>query len=180
MRKRIQKISIILGISLVIVLCGAFLFLRSDAFLNWVETRLASELESRIAKGYKAVVGDIKGSIFGNITISGVKISKEDEPVISTGRVVLKYNVLGLLTRKFEVTELTVDDPEIRAKIDLDGKLNLSNTFLKNPSNKDPLPSEDTPQFSFAVEDIHLNSGKINYTDTQRDLEISIQGLSLR
>ena len=179
MRKRIQKISIILGISLVIVLCGAFLFLRSDAFLNWVETRLASELESRIAKGYKAVVGDIKGSIFGNITISGVKISKEDEPVISTGRVVLKYNVLGLLTRKFEVTELTVDDPEIRAKIDLDGKLNLSNTFLKNPSNKDPLPSEDTPQFSFAVEDIHLNSGKINYTDTQRDLEISIQGVEL-
>lgn len=179
MRKRIQKIFIILGISLVIVLCGAFLFLRSDAFLNWVETRLASELESRIAKDYTADIGDIKGSIFGNVTIGGVKIFKEGEPVISTGRVALKYNLLGLLTRKFEVRELTVDDPEIRAKTDPDGKLNLSNIFLKNPSNKDTPPSEDTPQFSFAVENIHLDSGKINYTDTQRDLEISVQGISL-
>ena len=179
MRKRIQKISIILGISLVIVLCGAFLFLRSDAFLNWVETRLASELESRIAKDYTADIGDIKGSIFGNITISGVKISKEDEPVISTKNVVLKYNLLGLLTRKFEVRELTVDDPEIRAKIDLNGKLNLSNIFLKNPSDKEIPSSEDTPQFSFAVEVVHLNRGKINYTDTQRDLEISVQGVKL-
>ena len=72
-----------------------------------------------------------------------------------------------------------MDDPEIRANTDPDGKLNLSNIFLKNPSNKDTPPSEDTPQFSFAVENIHLNSGKINYTDTQRDLEISVQGVEL-
>ena len=178
MRKRIQKISIILGISLVIVLCGAFFFLRSDAFLNWVETRLESELESRITKGYTADVGDIKGSIFGNVTISGVKISKEGEPVISTKSVVLKYNWLGLLTRKFEVKELTVNAPEIYAKHDPDNTLNLSNIFREDPSSEED-PSSDAPQFSFAIKNVELNRGKINYKDTQRDLEISVQGVKL-
>ena len=173
MRKRIQKIAIFLGIFIILALCAGFFFIRSDTFLNWVETRLASELESRIEEGYTAVIGDIKGSIFGNVTISGVKISKEGEPVISTGNVVLKYNWLGLLTRKFEVTELRVDDPEIHAKYDSESTLNLSNIFTKTA------PSENTSQFSFAVEEIQFSQGTIDYVDIQRHLDIRIDGITI-
>ena len=179
MHKRIQKIAIFLGIFIILALCAGFFFVRSDTFLNWVETRLASELESRIAKGYTADIGDIKGSIFGNVAISGVKISKEGEPVISTGNVVLKYNWLGLLTRKFEVTELTVDAPEIHAKHDPDGTFNLPNILQEDPPSGEDSSSDDAPQFGFAVQNVELNHGKINYTDIQRDLEISVQGITL-
>ena len=173
MRKRIQKISIILGIFIILALCGAFFFIRSDAFLNWVETRLESELESRIAKGYTADIGNIKGSIFGNVTISDVKISKEGEPVISTRRAVLKYNLLGLLTRKFEVRELSIVEPKIRVKHDPDGGLNLSNIFRETPA------SENTSKFSFAVKKIRFSQGTIDYVDTQRNLDINVQGITL-
>ena len=173
MRKRIQKISIFLGIFIILALCGGFFFIRSDAFLNWVETRLESELESRIKEGYTADIGDIKGSIFGNVTISGVKISKEGEPVISTRRAVLKYNLLGLLTRKFEVRELRVVEPEIHAKHEPDNTLNLSNIFQETP------PSENTSQFSFAVEKIQFSQGTIDYIDTQRNLDIRIDGITV-
>ena len=173
MRKRIQKIAIFLGIFIILAGCGGFFFIRSDAFLNWVEKRLESELENRIAKGYTADIGDIKGSIFGNVAISGVKISKEGEPVISTKRVVLKYNLLGLLTRKFEVKELTVSEPEIHAKHDSDRTLNLSNIFQENPS------SESTSEFSFAVEKIQFSEGTIDYVDTQRNLNIRIDGITI-
>ena len=173
MRKKIQKISIIFGISLVIVLCGGFFFIRSDTFLNWVETRLASELESRIEEGYTADIGDIKGSIFGNVAISDVKISKEGKPVISTRKAVLKYNLLGLLTRKFEVKELRVVEPEIHARHDSERTLNLSNIFRKTE------PSENTSQFSFAVEKIQFSQGTIDYIDTQRHLDIRIDGITI-
>ena len=173
MRKRIQKIAIFLGIFIILALCGAFFFIRSDAFLNWVETRLESELESRIKKDYTADIGDIKGSIFGNVTISDVKISKEGEPVISTRRAVLKYNLLGLLTRKFEVRELSIVEPEIRVKHDPDGGLNLSNIFRETPD------SENTSQFSFAVEKIRFSQGTIDYVDTQRNLDIRIDGITV-
>ena len=180
MHKRIQKIAIFLGIFIILALCAGFFFVRSDTFLNWVETRLASELESRIEEGYTADIGDIKGSIFGNVAISGVKISKEGEPVISTGNVVLKYNWLGLLTRKFEVTELTVDAPEIHAKHDPDGTFNLPNILQEDPPSGEDSSSDDAPQFGFAVQNVELNHGKINYTDIQRDLEINVQGITLR
>ena len=176
MRKRIQKISIFIGIPLILLLCGALVFVQSESFRNWVEKRLETELRNRLTDDYTISVGNIEGSIFGNVTIRSIKIaevSKTDEPVISTQKVVLKYNLLQLLRRKVEITELTVDAPEIRAKTGLDGKLNLSNIFRENPSD------EDTPQFSFALEDVRLNSGKIDYTDTQRDLEISVQEVTL-
>ena len=178
MRKKIQKISIFLGIFIILVLCGTFFFLRSETFLNWVETRLASELDNRIAKGYMVEVGDIEGSIFGSVTIGGVKISKESESVISTGKVVLQYNWLGLLTRKFEVKALTVNAPEIHAKHAPDSTLNLSNIFQEDPSSGEA-PSSDAPQFGFAVKKVELRHGKISYTDIQRDLEISVQGITL-
>ena len=173
MRKRIQKIAIFLGIFIILALCGGFFFVRSDAFLDWVETRLESELDNRIAEGYTADIGKITGSIFGNVTISGVKISKEDEPVISTKSVVLKYNLLGLLTRKFEVRELRVDAPEIRMRHEPEGTLNLSNIFRETSSD------ENAPQFSFAVEKIQFGPGTIDYVDTQRNLDISVQGMTL-
>ena len=173
MRKRIQKIAIFLGIFIILALCGGFFFIRSDAFLNWVEGRLELELENRIKEGYTADVGEIKGSIFGNVAINGVKILKDGEPVISTENVVLKYNWLGLLARKFEVIELKVNTPEIHAKHDPDGTVNLSNIFRETPSN------ENRPQFSFAVEKIQFSQGTIDYVDTQRDLDISVQGITL-
>ena len=173
MRKRIQKIAIFLGIFIILVFCGGFFFVRSDAFLKWVEGRLESELASRITQGYTADVGDIEGSIFGNVAISGVKISQAGEPVISTGRVILKYNLLGLLTRKFEVIELKVNAPEIHAKHDPDGTFNLSNIL------REPASNENTPQFRFAVEKIQFGQGTIDYVDTQRNLDISVQGITL-
>ena len=173
MRKRIQKIAIFLGIFIILVLCGGFFFVRSDAFLNWVETRLESELANRIAEGYTADIDDIKGSIFGNVTISGVKISKEDEPVILTKSVILKYNLLGLLARRFEVRELRVNAPEIHLKPDPDGPLNLSNIFRETSSD------ENASQFSFAIEKIQFGPGTIDYVDTQRNLDLSVRGVTL-
>lgn len=177
MRKRLQKISIFLGIFLIIGLCGTFFFIRSETFLNWVEKRLKTELENRIAKHYTANIGDIKGNILGSVTVENIAISKKDAPdppVISTQKVVLRYNLLGLLTRKFEVKELTVHNPQIHAEHNPDGNLNLSRIFQESQSN------EGTPQFGFAIELLHFNEGTIDYTDIQRNLNIKINGISVK
>ena len=172
MRKRFQKISIFVGIFLVVGLCGTFFFIQSRTFLDWVEGRLEIELKNRITDDYTASIGDIKGNILGSINVKSVEISKESKPVISTGQVVLKYNLLGLLTRKFEVKELSVDKPQLHAKPDLD-ELNLSNIFQENKSR------ENTPQFGFAIELFQFTDGTIDYTDTQRNLDIRIEGVSI-
>ncbi|MXV74535.1 hypothetical protein F4Z99_09670, partial [Candidatus Poribacteria bacterium] len=175
MQKRIQKIAIFFGIFIILALCGGFFFSRSDTFLNWVEKRLATELEYRLTDDYKASVGDIKGSILGNITINGITISKHDTPdtpVISTEKVVLKYNLLGFLSRVFEVTQLRVTKPRIRAKSNADGSVNLEHIF-KETTTQGP------PKFALAVEHIECSNGIIDYIDTQRDIHIEITGVSI-
>ena len=173
MRKRIQKITIFLGIFIILILCVGFLFSRSDTFLNWVEKRLESELKNRITEGYTADIGTIKGSIFGNVAIDGVKITKAGEPVIATRKVLLKYKLLPLLARKFEVKTLTVNAPEIHARHDPDGKLNLSNIFRESPSD------ENATQFRFAIKEVQFSSGTIDYVDTERNLDIRIDGIKM-
>ncbi len=183
MRKRLQKISIFIGIFLIIVLFGTFFFIRSQTFLNLVERRLETELKNRITDDYTASIGKIEGNILGSVSVENVEISKESKPVISTGQVNLIYNPLGLLTRKFEVKKLKVDNPQIHAEQNPDGSLNLSNIFQEDPSSKDPPQdpsSKNTPQFDFAIELLDFTDGTINYIDTQRDLDLTINGISVK
>ena len=163
-------------VSLIIVfVCGVFFFIRSEAFLNWVEGRLEIELENRIKEGHTADVGEIKGNILGSVTLSSIAISKTDAPdppIVSTGKVVLKYNLLGLLTRKFEVKKLQVSDPQIHVVRNSDSTLNLAQIFKKGTT-------QSSSQFDFAAERIEFNRGTIVYLDTQQDLRIAIDGISV-
>ncbi|MDE0467405.1 MAG: translocation/assembly module TamB domain-containing protein [Candidatus Poribacteria bacterium] len=183
MRKRLLKISIFLGIFLIIGLFGTFFFIRSQTFLNWVERRLETELKNRITDGYTASIGKIEGNILGSVSVKNVEISKESEPVISTEEVSLIYNPLRLLTRKFEVKKLKIDNPQIHANQNPDGGLNLSNIFQEDPSTEntpqDP-SSKRMPQFGFAIELLDFTDGTINYIDTQRNLDITINGISVK
>ena len=174
MRKRLLKISIFLGIFLIVGLFGTFFFIRSQTFLNWVERRLETELKNRITDSYTASIGKIEGNILGSVSVKNVEISKESKPVISTAEVSLIYNPLRLLTRKFEVKKLKIDNPQIHANQNSDGSLNLSNIFQEDPSSK------NTPQFGFAIESLDFTGGTINYIDIQRDLDITINGISVK
>ena len=172
MEKKIPKISIAIGLFLIVGVCGTFFFIRSRTFLDWVEGRLETELKNRITDDYKASIGKIEGNILGSVSVKSVEISKENEHVISTGRVVLKYNLLGVLTRKFEVKELRVDKAEIHARRNADGALNLTHVFRETET-------QDAPQFAFAVEHIECKDGTIDYVDQQRNFEARIDGIHI-
>ena len=140
--------------------------------MDWVEGRLETELKNRIDTHYTANVGNIEGNILGSVSVKSVEISEENEPVISTGRVVLKYNLLGVLARKFEVKALQVDKAEIHARRNADGNLNLTHIFTKQDG-------QNAGQFDFGIESLQLTDGTINYTDTQQNLDVQIDGVTI-
>lgn len=172
MRRRLGIISIFVGLFLIVGLCGTFFFIRSRTFLDWVEGRLETELKNRIDTDHTAKVGNIEGNILGSVSVKSVEISKENKSVISTGQVVLKYNLLGVLTRKFEVKELRVDKAEIHAHRNADGDLNLTHIFTEQEE-------QDSAQFDFAIKLLQLTNGTIGYTDPQHNLDLRINGISI-
>ena len=166
------KIFVVLSIAFI---CGAFFFIRSENFLDWVEGRLEVELTNRITKEHTAHVGEIRGNILGSVTVSSIAISKKDapdQPIISTGKVTLKYNLLGLLTRRFEVKKLQVSRPQIHAVRNPDGSLNLAHIF------KQGTPQDSSP-FGFAIGSVISGGGTIAYVDPQQNLRIAIRGVSI-
>ena len=167
------KLKICFGIFLIVGLCGTLFFIRSRPFLDWVEERLETELKNRINTHYTVNVGNIEGNILGSVSIKSVEISEENQPVISTGQVVLKYNLLRVLTRKFEVKELRVDKPDIHAHRNADGDLNLTHIFTKQEG-------QGSAQFDFAIELLRLTDGTINYTDTQHNFDLRVDGITIR
>ena len=166
------KIFVVLSIAFI---CGAFFFIRSENFLDWVEGRLEVELTNRITKEHTAHVGEIRGNILGSVTVSSIAISKKDapdQPIISTGKVTLKYNLLGLLIRRFEVKKLQVSKPQIHAVRNPDGSLNLAHIF------KQRTPQDSSP-FGFAIGSVISGGGTIAYVDPQQNLRIAIRGVSI-
>ena len=178
MKDRLRIISIFVGIFLIVGLCGTLFFIRSRTFLDWVEGRLETELKNRIDATYTANIGRIEGNILGSVSIGSVQISKDSKPVIATGQVVLKYNLLGLLTRKLEVKELRVAKAEIHALRNSEGDLNLSDIFSDQTTQESP-PSQESPQFAFAVEHIQCENGTIDYVDRQRNLDVRVDGIAI-
>ena len=55
------KLKICVGIFLIVGLCGTLFFIRSSAFLDWVERRLETELKNRMDNTYRARIGKIEG-----------------------------------------------------------------------------------------------------------------------
>lgn len=166
-------------------ICGTFFFIRSGTFLDWVEGRLEVELRNRITDDYTADIGKIQGNILGSVTIGSLSISNKEEPdlpVIATEKVVLKYNLLGLLTRRFEVKNLEVSEPQIHVVRNSDGSLNLTHILKQQDTPQEA--QQDTPReassFDFKAESIRLNRGSIAYLDTQQDLRIAINDISIR
>lgn len=172
------KILVFLSIAFI---SGVFFFIRSESFLDWVEGRLESEVRKQIRSDHTVDVGDIKGNILGSVTLSRISISKKDAPdppIISTGKVILKYNLLGLLTRKFAVRYLEVSEPQIHVARNSDGKLNLEGIF-KQRTTQDPSQPQASSQFDFAAKRIQCYRGTIVYVDTQQDLRIAIEGITI-
>ena len=173
----------LLGILSVFILTfiGGVLFIRSATFMEWVKQRVAAEIRNRIDAGYTVALGDMTGNLLTGVKIADVAVFKtggtRDEAVLSLRELVLKYRLLGLLHRKFEVTALEISKPQVQAEVDATGRLNLTQLFSWNAS--DSTQEENEPLWTVAVQRVRCSDGTLRFIDNQRNLSILMAGLSV-
>ncbi len=182
-----KKFFIILLLFIFLCSFSGFLFIRSDAFLNYLRKPLVNALQKQVAQEYSITVGKLSGDILTGVRVEKFAISERatQEPVISTSAIKLKYNLLGLLRRKFLVTALEIDSPEVYARWNraggdakqglippqAAGKINLTQVLRES--------SQESSDFEFAVADIAITDGAFYFTDTQRNFKIEIPGIKV-
>lgn len=160
---------------LVIFLCGfsGFLFIRSDAFLNYLRVPLENALQKQVAKEYSITLDKLSGDILTGVRVEKFAISERvtKKPVILTSAIELKYNLFGLLRRKFLVTALKVSFPQVYVRSNAAGEVNLTQVLRES--------SQESSDFSFAVSAIAITDGVVYFTDAQQDFKIEIPGIKV-
>ncbi len=164
---------LLIYLPLLILLCSivGFLFISSDYFLeNFIKPRLISAIQQQISNDYEVSLDKLSGNILTGVEARNFTLKKSDSekpPILFTQKIILKYNILGLLRRKFLVTALQVDSPTVNVVRTEDGVLNLAQVI-----NKDDSKSQSS--FAFAISKIQLNGGAIHYTDIEQKLELNL------
>ena len=172
-----------ISIPIIILLCGiaGFLFVSSDYFLeNIVKDRLIKAIQDEINEDYQVSIDKLRGNVLTGVEAENFSVKEGDsntEPILSTDKVVLNYNILALLRRKLVVKALVIDSPKINISRDSDGQLNLTQMLKKTTSDPKPETEND---FAFAVAHVVIKQGDVQISDAQQDIGISLPDITFK
>ena len=172
-RKKLLILLTFIGVALVI---GGGLFLGSPYVLNWTRLVLESELEKRLK--HPVTINQISGDVFTGLNIKGVQIADtnpENRPLISLDEIQIKYRLWSLAQRKFLITRLHFNHPQINAHLDANGDLNLAKLIPEGGSGT----STKLP-IQLLISDISIGNGAINFDDGTGVLRVAVSGIDSR
>jgi len=183
MKRALKIIGIVVAVILVIAIALPFI-INVNSFRPKLESTLTSAL------GREVKVGNLGLSILSS-SVSAEDLSIADDPAFSKDPFVrakslhVGVEVMPLIfSKKLNVTELVLDQPEIRLIQTPSGKWNFSSLGgQKQPQKPDSSSSASMDSFSvnrLAVKDGSLSMGKTNSSrvQTYKDVDITVNNFS--
>ena len=174
---------LLIYLPLFILLCGigGYFFISSDYFLDkYIKSRLISALQEQINEDYEVIIDNLHGNVFTGVVIDDFSIIDEKNaelPILSTEKIILKYNIFGLLRRKFLVTEFEMDSPKVDVVRQSDGQVNLTHLLQKSTQDSE---TESDSNFAFAVSNFKIDGGEINFVDKQENIKVSLPEIEVK
>ena len=165
----------------VIFIFGGFLFLRSSYVLNRARLMLESELQKRLK--HPVTIEQISGNVFTGLNIKGVEIvdvDTENPPLIALDRIRIRYTLGSLARGKIRITQLYFNQPQVNARIDADGALNLGKLIPKDGSEAGAKFPAQSLISDISIENIGIENGIINFEDEKGSFRTAISGIYSR
>ncbi|MBI1802980.1 MAG: translocation/assembly module TamB domain-containing protein [Ignavibacteriae bacterium] len=156
---RILKIIAYVGVIVVVLLVLLTLFTQTQFFKDRLRILLVSTLTDRINGTLH--IGTIRGNFFNEISVDSLGISYNDQPVITSGKVTLQYELFPLLENKLKVRYFIIEQPKIYLIRSASGDWNFEKVMKS---------SGDTNKGEFKwtgrVDDLELKNGMITVIDS--------------
>ena len=165
----------------VILSLGGFLFLRSAYVLNRVRLMLESELHNRLK--HSVTIDTISGNVFTGLNIKGIEIADanpENLPLIALDEIRIRYRLWSLAQRKFLITQLHFNQPQINTRMGTDGTINLAELIPRDESGTGAKFPLQLLISDINIEDISIENGIINFEDESGTFKAAIGGLYSR
>jgi translocation and assembly module TamB len=163
-----------LGVVILVVVAGAFLFLKSASFQRLAIRKIIEE--TNVATGGRAEVGrfdfqlsTLTANLY-DITIRGNESSTQP-PLLQIEKLTVGLKIQSLLRRHVTLTQLVIEQPRVHIRVDRNGVSNIPKSSQKQTSGS------DTTIFDLAAGHVLLAHGEINYNDATVPLDADLYGL---
>ncbi len=149
----------------------------------------SGQIEGKIGVSFKTSKN--KSSVLalsGNLGIKDLALQEKDStPILSLPSLDVVVDAFEVFANKASLKAVKVEAPELHVRRNRDGTLNLTSLVALSSQEKAPKQKKDRTPFSYRVDEILLDQGKLVFTDRvpqrpfQKRLEnihISVKGLT--
>ncbi len=163
----------ILGILIVFGVVGGFFFLRTGSFQRMAIRTIVQDVNE--ATGGRAEIGSLDFQLSAltahlcNITVHGTEAAGEP-PLLQVDELTVGLKIQSVLQRKVTLSELAVEHPVARVRVDRNGKSNLPQAPRKQSGSS-------TSVFDLAVGHVGLSNGQVHYNDRSIPVDADLYGL---
>ncbi len=166
----------ILAVLAVVLACawvGGFLFVKSSTFNQFAMRKIAEAAQQ--ATGAPTTIGKLDFSLstltahLYNITVHGTE-SADEAPLLHIDKLTVGLKIQSALHRKVNLSEIVIEHPVARVRVDRSGKSNLPTAPPSKGSSK-------TSVFDLAVRHAQLIRGEVTYNDREIPLDADLYDL---
>ena len=169
MRRIIVITAAVLGA--IVIFIGVIFFYAATNLNSIIAERRQTILDKvSTSLGRPVHAADIKVSLGWGIMadVTGVQVADDPavsskQPFIEASDVYTKLNLMPLLGRRIEVTEVVLDKPVIRIVQNRDGTYNVSTLGRSNPNTPPPESKGKSTLDTLQVKDFSIKNGTVIY-----------------
>ncbi|MCE0522131.1 MAG: hypothetical protein LV480_04400 [Methylacidiphilales bacterium] len=181
----IITVAVVVGVAVVAIAAGALwlnTFIHSDAFKTEVETRASQSL------GGPVQIQSIDFDIFHGVKLQG--LVTQIDPAHAGGQGALKvqiarvnctYSLMELLSRRLQLTGVTLDQPQIVLTKQATPPMTPSETApetASTPSGPQTAGQGTSTAFQFVLDRAKVNNGSVSVQDASGASMIDLQGIN--
>jgi autotransporter translocation and assembly factor TamB len=165
---------VFLGVFLLLIL---FRFSLKTAFIqDWVRSSVVTMANQQLNATLS--IGRLTGDLWKELTLSNIRLSKEDDTIVQVDSLYARYNVWGFLQGDIDINELRIYRPQANLKQQA-GQWNVQNIVPVSEDTTDT--STSASSWHFYIEELQLASGDFAISSDSLPLEpgFAIQNLDL-
>ena len=169
-KKTITWTAISIGLLVVVVVVGGYIYLKSNSFQQFALRKIVDEANQ--ATGGKARIGGMDFSLSGltanlyDITLRGTESSAQP-PLLHADKLTVGLKIISVLHRKVSLSELLILHPVVHVQVSGDGK----NNFPTAPPSQS---NSHTSVFDLAIGHAQITNGEVDYNDQKTPLNADL------
>jgi autotransporter translocation and assembly factor TamB len=173
----LKKIFVIIAVFFIVLLIGAEVYVRSDAFALRIRPHVIGPLTQVL--GSKAQIGRIRANLIPpSIEARDIGLfDNEGRPAAALRNVKVYINPLPLLLKKIRLPSIVLLEPRIYAERTKEGEISIAPLIDRIRANISRLQSSNSSGYSVLLRTITVSQGSLLFKDNMTRAQVSVSRL---